>query len=383
MRKLFVLGVCLIWVINVCGEYTTPTKVIEPISTMEGRILEITITGNVAPVGELKRGMGFLCVPGEEKTIELKLTYPEIEEAIKFRKTDEVSRHTYESGKKVNLSWTVEGGEILQLLDDKIIWKAPEKPGDYRLRVLVTEERRWGRDEEFMPEKRYVGTFDCTAIVLYPYDATGKGALEGYAIGVYPNENAPNVSATIANHREKYRPPKYFIRVSPINEHIYISKHFRLGDFSSRAERGKTRFIALDYSLVKRLEKIIDILHVSGKKVEGLKILRAYVSPLEREELKRRGIKLTEFSRYLYGDAAAFIVDEDGDNKLDDLNGDGKIDIADAEFLADIAERAEAETRKPGGIGIFGSFQDPYFTDTPYVQVDTRGWLARWRVDEP
>ena len=68
---------------------------------------------------------------------------------------------------------------------------------------------------------------------------------------------------------------------------------------------------------------------------------------------------------------------------MDDLNGDGKIDVADARWLAAIAEQAESQSRSFGGIGIYDHFKDAYYPDTPYVQVDTRGWRSRWSRLKP
>lgn len=361
---------------------TTSTTTTTQSTPLPEKINEVSITAFIPELGTFTRGMGFLCVPGEEKTISLQYEFPADSESLSFANTPS-GKHQYEIGRKINLGWSIDGGKILKSVENSIIWQAPRKPGDYKIRAVHTEERRWGCDDTFLPVQRYVGQIELRAIVQYPFNPVSDTTLEGYAIGVYPDENGPGVVDPVASHRTSYRPPRFFIKVTPLNEDIKISPHFSLGDFSRPQEKGKTRFIALKYSIVNRLELIIDLLQKKGKRVKGLKILRGYVSPLEKERLKREGIYLSEFSRFLYGDAAAIIVDEDNDNKLDDLNGDGKVDVADARWLAEIVEQAEMESRLPGGIGIYNHFKDTYYPDTPYVQVDTRGWRSRWSDLKP
>ena len=80
-------------------------------------------------------------------------------------------------------------------------------------------------------------------------------------------------------------------------------------------------------------------------------------------------------SRHMYGDAADVYPDDDGDDRLDDLNHDGKIDLQDARILADAAEAVEKKfPTLTGGIGIYRANS----IHGPFVHIDTRGKRARW-----
>ncbi len=361
---------------------TSPTQEAVPEGAKSERIAEVKVSAELEDIGALTRGMAFIAIPEEEKSLRIKYDLPSASDAIDFG-AHPSGRHTYDINSKTNMSWTIENGRLIESVNNVVRWQAPMASGDFKLRLTRTEERRWGKDDTLAPLERYVGQLDLTALVQFPFNASTQSAVEGYPIGVYPDESAPSVGEPVASHRDAYRPPKFMVKVTPLNEHLYVSEHFTLGDFSRPDEKGKTRFIALQYPLLRRLERIIDLLNEGGKRVDHLTILRGYISPLEKDRLEREGVSLSDFSRFLYGDAVAFIVDQDGDKKMDDLNGDGRIDIADAEFLADIAEQAEVESKLPGGIGVYSNFTDPFFQNTPYIQVDTRGWRSRWSFINP
>ena len=63
--------------------------------------------------------------------------------------------------------------------------------------------------------------------------------------------------------------------------------------------------------------------------------------------------------------------------RLGSLNRDGQIDAMDAAVLYDLIESSPAETRDPffeGGLASYGSTS----AHGPFVQVDVRGFRARW-----
>ncbi len=293
------------------------------------------------------------------------------------------------------LRWEVSGGAVEKFLPDGVFWKAPLTPGTHKLSALLMDEAVFSRikpDEKKLSERSILGTFVVNFLVMYPFDREGAGVIEGYPIGIYPNEDAKDVKEIIVRHRRTYHPPQYFIKVTPENASVHISRHFTLGDFSTPGEKDRVRFIVLNFKLVQRLEDIITALDEKNITVSGLKILRGYLSPNEVERLRRKGIYITKFSRSIYGDSATFIVDENGDGIMDDLNGDGKVDIADLSIIVSIIEALENKTRLFGGVGLYVHSKDSYYaesyptngairTDTPCVQVDVRGWRSRWGTE--
>ncbi|MEO6324392.1 MAG: hypothetical protein ABIT01_01100, partial [Thermoanaerobaculia bacterium] len=77
----------------------------------------------------------------------------------------------------------------------------------------------------------------------------------------------------------------------------------------------------------------------------------------------------------MYGDAADVYPDDDGDDRLDDLNQDGKIDLGDARILVKAAEAVEKKYPSlVGGIGLYSATS----VHGPFIHIDTRGKRARW-----
>jgi hypothetical protein len=71
------------------------------------------------------------------------------------------------------------------------------------------------------------------------------------------------------------------------------------------------------------------------------------------------------------------MIDEDGDDRMDDLNGDGKVDQRDALVIAEAVRRLELSGKvRPGGIGVY-AMDDPEAVGA-YVHFDARGYMTRW-----
>jgi len=87
------------------------------------------------------------------------------------------------------------------------------------------------------------------------------------------------------------------------------------------------------------------------------------------------------FSRHQYGDAIDFILDNDRDGIMDDLNNDSSIDIKDAYELEKLGKKAEKITNIPGGLGAYSYHDVPFRIQSPYVHMDVRGWKVRWKVE--
>lgn len=334
--------------------------------------------GKTSPI---ESGWATFVVPGDSliASVEFADKSPgdvEIESAI-----EPAAAKTYLVKEGRNLRWEMSGGAVEKFLTGGIQWLAPPVPGSYKLSSLLVEDANYSRitpDEKMLKERNIVGSFVFNFIVMQPFDRDGNGVIEGYPIGLYPNENDAKVREPVLSHRESYRPPKYFIKVTPENAASPISRHFTLGDFSPAGEKGKTHFIAIDPSLVKRLEDLLAALKENGVKVNTFKILRGFIPPNGVELMRRKGIEIAQFSRTIYGDSCIFIIDENGDGLMDDITGDGKADQADFEVIAGLVTKIEDSTRLFGGLGFSPTFKDPGFKDTPNFQMDTRGWRVRW-----
>ena len=82
-------------------------------------------------------------------------------------------------------------------------------------------------------------------------------------------------------------------------------------------------------------------------------------------------------SQHTAGPAADVFVDEEPDGRMEDLDRDGAVTRDDAVWLFQILDGME---RTPGapfrvGLGDYGSTA----AHGPFVHVDVRGRLARWR----
>lgn len=281
----------------------------------------------------------------------------------------------------IESDWKVGPCEVLYMDSSQIRFKTPAEPGEYPITLIGSETRSLSQsDKESKKNESEKRTFNykINLLVCYSFDRNGKGVIDGYPIGVYPNEEQAR-SSFVQDHKQLYVPPKWFIKVTQENKKLNLSKHFKVGDFFTRTDTEENGFIVIDKRLIPHLESIINELNANNIPGEALKILRAYLTPIEITKLKHKNIEISEFSRYIYGDGVAIIVDANNDSKMDDLNNDGVIDIGDAKVIADVIEKVQRKTRHYGGIGVLSNAANEGLpSQTPYVQTDVRGAYARW-----
>jgi hypothetical protein len=345
----------------------------------------IPLAGSYEKTGEkpvsVQTGLAVFLEPGES----LKLSVAPDEFMPPEVKIDTLSapdsNRIYHVMKGNTLRWEVSKGWVDKFYSDGIQYKAPVSPGTCKVSALLKEESNYSLmepEQKTLAEHNILGTFVFNFLVMYPFDREGSGVIEGYPIGIYPNEEADDVREPVASHKQAYKPPRYFIKVTPENAMALISDHFVLSDFSPLGEKDKEHFIAISPPLVKRLEDIVSGLKEKGIKFDTLKIIRGYLSPNEVERLRRKNINIAVFSRSIYGDSATFIIDKNQDGIMDDLNNDGILDNKDMTIIEEVVQSIESQTRLYGGIGIYYHFYDPIHKDTPCIQIDTRGWHSRW-----
>lgn len=206
-------------------------------------------------------------------------------------------------------------------------------------------------------------------ITLRPFSEKVNGWVNGYHIGYWPAERGRRLlSDTYAN-------PQGFIEVTAENANMRISEHFQLRDFLTHDQQNVwPKYLVLREELVDKLELVIQELRAEGHPVGHLAVMSGFRTPYynanEGETGGRAGL-----SRHMYGDAADVYVDNDGNQRMDDLNHDGRVDYRDARVILHAVE--QVEHRYPdleGGVGVYRATR----SHGPFAHVDVRGRVARW-----
>jgi peptidase M15-like protein len=235
----------------------------------------------------------------------------------------------------------VDRGVVLSRDGGPFRWRAPEVPG--LAKVTVEDER--GRDRV---------TFN--VFVLVPAAAAAGGTLNGYRIGTYPEKNRP----------------RGFAEVTAENVRTKLSPHFELRQFLCKQAGGYPKYVVLSEALILKLERVVEALDRAGHKVDSLEIMSGYRTPYYNERIGN-----VRDSQHTMGTAADVFVDDRVNGVMDDLDRDGRVSRADALWLfglVDAMDRAP-NARWRGGLGDY----DGTTAHGPFVHVDVRGRLARWR----
>ena len=238
-------------------------------------------------------------------------------------------------------------------------------------------------------------------------DSIDDGLVEGFPVGLYPDPTDPtdlrkinkSSAARIRNHADKYMPPKYFFKVTPETYKLKIYKEYTLGDFDLDPrfmDLEYPRYIAIHPYILEKLDVLEQLMEADGHTISKFNIIYGYRSPAYNiGSFKSDGdMSLKEpFSTHMYGRAVDFIVDEDNDLVMDDLNGDGQITVADAIRLKEYVDRLDRRLRDEGSDRVGGAgyyihhdyWERGEYAQSPYVHMDVRGFtsetgtLIRWR----
>ncbi|MFP4380380.1 MAG: hypothetical protein ACLFUS_07745 [Candidatus Sumerlaeia bacterium] len=339
------------------------------------RPLEVTKDGENIPSGRL-----LLIEPGE--TLDFSMALGQVEadrRSPAFRASSESGgRHVIESSRRVELDTT--GGTMQAFTPDNFSWKAPDNPGLQMINVEIRQSylvEGQATEKDSSDSTILLGQKQIPVMVQYPFKRD-ETLIERYPLGMYPDETAPSVPGAVSRDPSRYAPPKWFVKIDSNTRDYKVSEHFKLGDFASPSERDEPHFVSIDPKLITFLELVTDTVQQRYGPEAQVKILRSYLSPLERQRLDQRGASYTQFTRYQYGDAAALIVDIDGDGKLDDLNNDNRVDREDANALADLLDEVKRNADMRGASGVVDGPTEPNWPDTPYAVVDLRGFNTRW-----
>jgi hypothetical protein len=238
--------------------------------------------------------------------------------------------------------------------DRKPLWKwtAPAvHGGDHQIRI---RDRGKGRKDVAM----------LRVFVMRPYD--GSETIDTFPIGSYGPPPGKNAAA--------FAQPKGFLEITKKDHATPVSPHFKLGQFRGKEEVDGKSYMALRPALLLKLEKVLEELARRGLATETLSVMSGFRTPAYNARIGNE----TSLSRHLYGDAADFFLDRDGDGEMDDLDGNGLVSWDDAVVLYDLVDEAvdggKATGPLAGGLSIY-----PATTQHgPMVHVDTRGVRVRW-----
>jgi hypothetical protein len=243
-----------------------------------------------------------------------------------------------------------QGGRLAFISKNRWEWEAPSPAGIYPARMAG------GQPEESMT---------INLVVMVPYAELKDGRINGYLIGEYPSEpfrGLPN-----------YLPPAGFIEITPDNQDLPLTPHFKLKQFVCKQAGDFPKYIVLKERLLLKLELILEKMNAAGYHAGTFNILSGYRTPAYN-----RAIGNVKYSRHQWGDAADIFIDEEpADDMMDDLNGDGRHDYRDAEVMCNIIETASVDSsyvRYRGGLGRYRKSK----AHGPFVHIDVRGYRARW-----
>ena len=208
---------------------------------------------------------------------------------------------------------------------------------------------------------------DLTVVTRVPFQEKQGGYLNGYLIGKWPTEGK--------GREDRYAPPPGFIEVTPANQDLQVSEHFRLRSFLTKNQFAVwPKYVALDLRLIDKLELVMQELNSMGIRAEHMTVMSGFRTPAYNVQGVGEGGRAL-LSRHTYGDASDVWVDNDQDGYIDDLNQDGRRDVRDAEVMLRAVDRVEAKHPElAGGCGVYR----PNSAHGPFVHIDTRGSKARW-----
>lgn len=240
-------------------------------------------------------------------------------------------------------------GLLVPVAAGRWVWTAPPAPGLYPIQVVAPD----GSD-----------SVTVQAFVVVPYDRFQGELLNGYRIGRYPAKPLRGLAS--------YSLPAGFVEVTPENEDIRVSPHFRLKQFLCKEPGGSRKYIVLNERLLVALEYLLARVHEAGYRATTFHVMSGYRTPAYNRSLGN-----VRYSQHQLGAAADIFIDENGDGRMDDLNGDGRSDIRDAEVLYRLIDAAAARPEAQGLIGGIGKYPATA-AHGPFVHVDVRAGKARW-----
>lgn len=354
----------------------------------------------VVPLTAIAEGCGFEIVSPPMRDgadIALLETSEAVDLVARFRPPPAESRGPWrEIGRRVEWSASAGApvGEDAPTTDThRLLWIPPADSADVSVEAVARID--YELEGSFPPA---VATIRKVARVriLTPLDSSAMngGILDGYRVGEYPRVATTGPPAKGQGvyprlHPDRYERPKRFYRVDPTLRRARLSRGLTLGHFVIDfpwGSLGMPQYVAVDLDLVDRLEDLFadmraelgvparDVVPIYGFRPPAFNLGTMQSNP-------DTNLKVV-FSMHQFGRALDFIVDDDGDLAMDDLNGDGAIDARDAAVVLKFVNRLDARYREAkawnrlGGAGIYERHDFVGRPQTPYIHVDNRGFLS-------
>ncbi|MFB3789267.1 MAG: hypothetical protein ACE15F_23145 [bacterium] len=305
--------------------------------------------------------------------------------------------------------WSASSGELLAQ-DRQAEWLHPD-PGLQTLRVsgqfkyLPPPPRSFFSRSQ--PEIDIPFHQELACMIPYPANLLKEKTVNGFTIGLYPDPDNPaflkhirddTTRERIKSHPEAYRPPRWFYPVTPETFRLRFFKEYTLGDFDLDPRFLKLtypRYVAIHPDLLEKLGRLEAIVRADGVPLTKFKVFYGFRSPAynlgARAEDGAKTLK-SDLSMHMYGRAVDFLIDEDDDLVMDDLNADRIIDFHDAIQLLQYVNQLDQTLLDQGSELVGGAgwyyhhdfWERGEYVQSPYVHMDARGFtsagggLIRW-----
>lgn len=274
-------------------------------------------------------------------------------------------------------SWTValNGQSLIGQQSHLFYGTAPKEPGLYTMEI--TGRQKWRQATAMVPkategEREEKTRQSLLVIILHPFSRLTDGFIDQFPLGFYPNGQEPLLKTVSKTLLPLYLPPRGFIQVTPENQGVSVSRHFRLQDFMCRFKTPFPHYMALSPDLLLKLELLTLKLQAMLGPEAGLTILSGFRTPWYN-----LSVSSALWSRHIYGDAAdVTIIGSSQDGSPDDSNHRGPNTLEDLTLLAGMIEDIERETGLVGGLGLYDWGENK--GHRPFLHIDTRGVKARW-----
>jgi hypothetical protein len=241
-------------------------------------------------------------------------------------------------------------GEMIPAASRHWDWHVPSKTGCYLLKIADRDHRR---------------SMSLNVFVMVPFDQIKGEYLNGFRVGKYPEVALKKPAIN--------KPPRGFVEVTPENEEMLVSPHFKLKQFLCKQDGEYPKYLVLREKLLHKLELILEKINDKGYRCDTFHVMSGYRTPYYNESIGN-----VKYSRHIYGGAADIFIDENPkDNMMDDLNQDGKIDYRDAAVIYRIIDELYGKTFYDPFLGGLARYKKTN-NHGPFVHVDVRGRRARW-----
>jgi hypothetical protein len=264
---------------------------------------------------------------------------------------------------------------VFLLKGDEISIKTEEGAGDFKITsktgaLETVNKNNWKFIPDAKPAIGYIvlqnkkSKMKIQYILMVPLGNVKNGVINGYRIGQYPEK------ALWGN--KLYNKPRGLIEVTAENKDLFITPHFRLGQFLCKQPSSFPKYIVLRDALLYKLEYILEELNEYGYAANTLYIMSGYRTPYYNKLIGN-----VKYSRHVYGDAADIFVDTNHNENMDDLNRDGEVNYSDVQILADIVEKMALQKKYSVYIGGLGKYHRNR-SHPGFIHTDVRGYRARW-----